>query len=293
MSEEKKTPLSEETVENPEKKRPGKIIGIAAAALLLMVLVLGSFAIKKEDKEPSDDDVVADVEIEQDNEETEDADSEINEEAKTEKTEESDKKEETKESASAKEETKTTSIDKKTQSTSSGTGNKSDKNTNTSSSSTAGNTSNKDTGKNDNQTSSSGTQKPSSNTGSESASSSNSHKHDWVAVTTTVDHPEEGHNEQYVVKEAWTETVTEPVYETRAKSVCNQCGIDITNAIDAHFKASWDCGGYHTEYYQLQTGTTSYTIDHPAEYGTRWVVDKDAWTETVTTGYKCSCGATK
>ena len=35
-------------------------------------------------------------------------------------------------------------------------------------------------------------------------------------------------------------------------------------------------------------------IDHPAEYETRTVVDKEAYDETVVTGYKCTiCGATK
>ena len=34
-------------------------------------------------------------------------------------------------------------------------------------------------------------------------------------------------------------------------------------------------------------------INHPAVTEDRWVVDKAAWSETVTTGYKCSCGATK
>ena len=36
------------------------------------------------------------------------------------------------------------------------------------------------------------------------------------------------------------------------------------------------------------------TIYHPAEYETRTVVDKEAYDETVVTGYKCTiCGATK
>ena len=51
------------------------------------------------------------------------------------------------------------------------------------------------------------------------------------------------------------------------------------------------CGGYHSEWKKVQTGTNK--INHEAVYENKWVVDKSAWTETVTTGYKCSCGATK
>lgn len=36
------------------------------------------------------------------------------------------------------------------------------------------------------------------------------HIHDWVAEYETVHHEEKGHNEQYVIKEAWTESV--PIY---------------------------------------------------------------------------------
>ncbi|WP_303045608.1 hypothetical protein [Turicimonas muris] len=35
------------------------------------------------------------------------------------------------------------------------------------------------------------------------------------------------------------------------------------------------------------------TINHQAEYGTRYVVDQAAYDEQVPAGFKCSCGATK
>lgn len=41
-----------------------------------------------------------------------------------------------------------------------------------------------------------------------------------------------------------------------------------------------------------QTGTN--TINHPAVVEKKWIVDKAAWVETVTTGHTCSgCGAKK
>lgn len=104
------------------------------------------------------------------------------------------------------------------------------------------------------------------------------HTHTWQEKTHTVNHPEVGHNEQYVIKEAWTETVTEDVYDPW--DCCNVCGADCTA----------DPGGHHTEYYK----TVTRTVEHPAEYGTRWVVDQPAWTETVSDGFFCSgCGTKK
>ncbi|WRK55524.1 hypothetical protein SD457_12525 [Coprobacillaceae bacterium CR2/5/TPMF4] len=35
------------------------------------------------------------------------------------------------------------------------------------------------------------------------------------------------------------------------------------------------------------------TIHHDAVTKQVWIVDQAAWDETVITGYKCSCGATK
>ena len=171
-----------------------------------------------------------------------------------------------------------------------------------------------------NGSSSSSNSKPSSNSGSSSnskpstgGSSSNSkpstggssnsggtskpeaHTHNWVAITEQVHHDEEGHWEEYVVSQAWTEEV--PIYEEQARSICNGCGKDITGNTTAHIKeqalaGNYACGGYHVEYIKVQTGTNK--VEHPAVTDKKWIVDKAAWTETVTTGYKCSgCGATK
>lgn len=57
-----------------------------------------------------------------------------------------------------------------------------------------------------------------------------------------------------------------PIYETRAKDVCNGCGADVTVNPDAHFKAqiaagNTSCGGYHIEYYQVQIGTETIEVE--------------------------------
>ena len=112
------------------------------------------------------------------------------------------------------------------------------------------------------------------------------HTHNWVAQTKTINHPATGHNETYyvTVKEAYDE----PIYANR--TICNRCGADITNDIDYHYTAG-GCGGSYSNK-DVQVGTKHH--DAVKEARTKWVQDKAAWTETVTTGYKCSsCGATK
>ena len=119
-----------------------------------------------------------------------------------------------------------------------------------------------------------------------------SHAHSWNAQTAVVHHPAAGHNEQVLIKEAWTEY--KPIYETVCLTICNTCGADITGNPTPHVKQHALAGegaGHHTEYVQKQTGTE--TIAHPAEYETRWGQDSAAWDETVITGYTCSCGASK
>lgn len=146
---------------------------------------------------------------------------------------------------------------------------------------------------------SSSNSKPSSGGGSSSngggTSKPEAHTHNWVAITEQVHHDEEGHWEEVVVKPAWTEEV--PIYEQREVAICNGCGADITSNIDKHMTdnilaGNMACTGWHTDWKQVQVGTNK--IEHPAVTDKKWVVDKAAWTETVTTGYKCSgCGATK
>ncbi|WP_338631861.1 hypothetical protein [Clostridium baratii] len=121
-----------------------------------------------------------------------------------------------------------------------------------------------------------------------------SHSHSWKAVTKVIHHKEQGHYENELVKPAWTENV--PVYEERARDICNTCNADLTGTnISAHVKkhmlAGEDKGGHRTEWKKVQVGTKP--VKHDAVYKKKWVVDKKAYTETKITGYKCGCGATK
>lgn len=138
--------------------------------------------------------------------------------------------------------------------------------------------------------------KPSTNTNSGSnqgnstpAPSKPAHQHNYVAQTHVVHHDATGHNEQYVVQEAWDEQVT--TYEEYAWSCCNVCGADCTADPGEHayqHAIKGEGGGHHTEY---GTRPVTTTVHHDAVYGTRWVQDSAAWDETVVDGYVCSCGA--
>ncbi|CAM2078025.1 MAG: hypothetical protein NSGCLCUN01_02213 [uncultured Clostridium sp.] len=128
---------------------------------------------------------------------------------------------------------------------------------------------------------------------SNSNTNKNEHTHSWVEVYKDVYHAEEGHYENVLVKDAWTETV--PVYEEQYRAICNTCGADITSNYIEHSKnhmLNGENGSYKNIPMQVQVGTN--TITHDAVYEKKWIVDKQAWTEKVLSGYKCnSCGATK
>lgn len=134
-----------------------------------------------------------------------------------------------------------------------------------------------------------------SNSGNSSSTEKPAHKHSWVNVTKTVNHPAETHQEdvyedrQVKVKDAWDEKVW-----VKTLNVCNQCGYSTTSgsAMDEHL----------LEYGHSSSSKDIYeTVHHDAVYetqrvkvGTKSVTDKAAWTETIVTGQKCSfCGETK
>ena len=125
--------------------------------------------------------------------------------------------------------------------------------------------------------------------GSSSSSSSQSkpqHTHTWVAQTKSVYHEATGHYENKWVEDsaAWDEDV----YAT--KVICN-CGA-VFDSVDAWGQHSAE--GCYQGYYvdDVKTGTIHHEATGHNEQ--KWVQDSAAWTETVTTGYKCSgCGATK
>ncbi len=201
------------------------------------------------------------------------------EEAKKEESKKDDKKEETKKP-----------------STSDGKDNSGSTNKPSSGSNSAGNTSKPNSGSNNGGSSN----KPSSgsnnsNGGNSSNTEKPAHKHNWVNVTKTVNHPAETHQEdvyedrQVKVKDAWDEQV-----RVDAGAECRQCGYRTTNPDDM----TMHC----LEYGHSSHNISEYkTVHHDAVYetqrvkvGTKSVTDKAAWTETIVTGQKCSfCGETK
>ena len=163
-------------------------------------------------------------------------------------------------------------------------------------------------------TTNSGTSKPSGNNTSSSNSSNSSsssskgdeHKHNYnIPITKTVHHPAETktvHHDAVTRQETYTvvdkEAYDEPVYDSHY--VCKACGQDFGKdgiAVGDHSAIY----GHSYEVKKVQTGTkhhdavthqeTKTVVVTPAYDET--VVVKQAYDETVTTGYKCSCGATK
>lgn len=208
-------------------------------------------------------------------------------------------KDENEKEDSTKEETKV-DADKKEESTSEGT-ETSSKEESKSESSNTGSSSNGGSSSSNNEVAN----KPSNGGGISSSGSGSSngggnsntpnppaHSHSWNPVTDTVWHDEVGHYETVVIKDAWTEEV--PIYEEQYRAICNTCGADITGSEASHVRnhmLNGENGSYRNEPTKVQVGTNK--IEHPAVTDKKWIVDKAAWSETVTTGYKCSCGATK
>ena len=138
----------------------------------------------------------------------------------------------------------------------------------------------------------SGSSKPNSGN---SSNNKPSHTHTWVNVTKTVNHPAVTHqedvyeNRQVKVKDAWDEKVY-----VKTVITCRQCGFTTSSPDEM-------------ENHMLENGHSCSsrdiykTVHHDAVYetqrvktGTKTVVDKAAWTETVVIGQKCSsCGKRK
>lgn len=138
----------------------------------------------------------------------------------------------------------------------------------------------------------------SENTGNSGGSGSvDTHKHSYtIPITDTIHHDaithqeDQGHYETVTISEAWDEDV----YENH--TVCYTCGNNTIIDGQAGAHQIWHAERGETCRY----GTASIVVDtihHPAETEQQWienwvtVVDKEAWDETVTVGYKCSCGA--
>ena len=155
---------------------------------------------------------------------------------------------------------------------------------------------------------------PSGSTGGNSGGNSNSgntgdnkpaHSHSWEAVTKTVHHEAETktiHHDAVtktetvtvVDKEAWDE----PVYESRY--ICNRCGFSTKDGDEISGHLISVCGGgchvgkvqIDTIHHDAVTHQEERTVIIKEAYD-ETVIIKPAYDETVTTGYKCSCGATK
>ena len=132
----------------------------------------------------------------------------------------------------------------------------------------------------------------SSSGGSSKKDDTPAHQHNWVAQTKTVHHDAQYKTVHHdaVKHQVWHDAVTEEHY------ICNQCGADITSDPWGHINNSLmnggNCGSYHSTYVTVKQGYYE-TVTDQAAYDEQVQV-RDAWDETVTTGYKCSsCGATK
>lgn len=125
------------------------------------------------------------------------------------------------------------------------------------------------------------------------------HVHNWTENRQEIFHEEEGYWEEYVVEEAWTEYI--PVYGLLFADVCDQCGADITDVYEEHFRESRNkfIAG-EIEFDEMcrtktstatgETGIIGYEEKyHPAVTDTRYVVTREAYTEVRIT-YVCDCG---
>lgn len=132
-------------------------------------------------------------------------------------------------------------------------------------------------------TSSTASSKPSSSSpaSSKPATSQPTASKTWhEAEYKTVNHPAETKQVWVVDKAAYS--YEEPVYEEHGRTLCNDCGADITDNIKQHMLYEINNGGkgsYHDEWVNMQVGTKTVTVEEQGHYET--VVIKEAWTEKV------------
>lgn len=116
-----------------------------------------------------------------------------------------------------------------------------------------------------------------------------SHKHQWKAQYKTVVIPTTYKDVDVMVKEG----LDVPIYTDEEQLVCDVCGQNITNNAEEHMANhinNNEGDSYHVELVSVQTGN----IHKDAVYEKQKVVDQEASSEKVLTGYKCkTCGKTK
>lgn len=121
------------------------------------------------------------------------------------------------------------------------------------------------------------------------------HVHTWQEQTTVIHHDAVTHIEKVLVKDAWDEVVT-----TGYK--CTGCGTEFASeeeckqhiADAAASSGSGSSSSSGSSCANAKCEPVTETIHHEAVYEDKVIVDKEAWDETVITGYVCTgCGATK
>ena len=156
--------------------------------------------------------------------------------------------------------------------------------------------------------------KPSSGSSGSSGKPSSAHTHSWKPVTKVVHHDAQyttkwvqdsaAWDEQVIVKEAWDEPYT--TYDEVRHVICSDCGSYMEGwseaAQEQHIEEHMLSGGLGGWYTNCEYIPRTAYIHHDAEYTTvhhdatghnEQVLVKAAYDETVITGYRCSCGATK
>lgn len=183
-----------------------------------------------------------------------------------------------------KQETATTEVDKKTSPTEKNTGKtntaatEANRTGSSSSQSSGGSTSSRSSdGSTSSRSSGSSVSSRSSGSSASSKPSGSTASKTWhEAEYEFIEHPAETKEEWVVDQEAYS--YEKPIYERQYKTICNQCGADITNSIDAHFKANEDtCWSYSVKGFSVQIGTE--TVEVPEKGHWETVVIKEAWTE--------------
>ena len=112
---------------------------------------------------------------------------------------------------------------------------------------------------------------------------------EWVvdkeAWTEEVFHPAEGHYITIEKEPAWTETIEHPEEgHWDIVTRCHQCNAILTSNEDVikHYKENLNCSSYGDfEEWVVDKEAWTETIEHPAVMQEVFVVDKPAWTEKV------------
>ena len=120
------------------------------------------------------------------------------------------------------------------------------------------------------------------------------HEHSWEAITKTVHHDEVSHTEKVQVGTVTVVDIPSYTYIDGVKVgehyECVACGA--WDPDDEHLIACQSGTTLVDTYEEKEVTVPAVTHEEPL-YDTVKVIDKEAWDETVITGYQCSCGASK